>query len=123
MAKLSEDMAEEYLAKVEEVLRPLESYDNNEGTGRSVGSKLNIRNIQLGFYNEARNNTVGRGAYAADFNKDTIIWYTGFCAATVAGCVAANSVLPWISIPGIAVAVAGGISMGVQLGSKRRTKK
>jgi len=115
MALLSEDMAEEYLLKVEEIINPLGVLDDNNGTSRSIVPNNNIRNIRLRFYDNARINTASRGAYAADFNTDTIIWYTGFCAATVAGCVAASSWIPWVSIPGIVVAVAGGVSMGVQL--------
>jgi hypothetical protein len=115
MALLSEDMAEEYLLKAEEIFSSLAILDDNNVTSRSIAPNNNVRNIRLGFYDNVRNNTASRGAYAADFNTDTIIWYTGFCVATVAGCVAANSLIPWVAIPGVVVAVAGGVSMGVQL--------
>ncbi len=56
-----------------------------------------------------------RGAYAANFDWDTIAWYSGFCAATVAGFYLASYGGFWTRIAGVVAAGAGAASMGVQL--------
>jgi hypothetical protein len=113
MAEISEDMANEYLSTMETQLGVL--YEFGETQERSAYSSGDIKNFRLSFFDERNLGTVARGAYAANFNTDTIIWYGGFCAATVAGVYAASSFWPWISIPGIVAATAGGLSMTAQL--------
>jgi hypothetical protein len=113
MALISEDMAAGYLNAVETQYAALNDILEQDSAARSVSAAINIRNIRLQYYNVPNNSS--RGAYASNFNTDTIIWYTGFCAATVAGIYAANSWMPWVSIPGAIAAVAGGASMIIQL--------
>lgn len=104
---LSDVMGNEYKQKMELLQNNLaESY-----TDRSIGSN---NNIQLCYFNPKDYNS--RKAYAADFKQSTRNWYTGFCAAAVAGCVAASYGGFWTRIAGIAAATAGLGSMAVQLG-------
>jgi hypothetical protein len=113
MALISEEMAADYLNAVEAQYAELNDILEQSNTTRSVSASINIRNIRLQYYNESKNSA--RGAYAANFNADTIIWYAGFCAATTAGIYAASSWMPRVSVPGAIAAVAGGASMVIQL--------
>jgi hypothetical protein len=113
MALISEDMAVDYLNAVETQYAALNDILEQDSAARSASAAVNIRDIRLQYYNESNNSD--RGAYASNFNTDTIIWYTGFCVATVAGIHAASSWMPWVSIPGAAAAIAGGASMVAQL--------
>ncbi|MDR3122738.1 MAG: hypothetical protein LBU16_03040 [Treponema sp.] len=114
MAEISEDLANEYLNAMETQLEVL--YEVEETQARSAYPRGDIKNIRLSFFDERNTGTTARGAYEANLNRDTVIWYGGFCAATVAGVYAATSGWPWISIPGIIAAVAGAGSMSIQLG-------
>jgi hypothetical protein len=114
MAEISEDMAAQYLTAMEEQVDALEAMSTSANQSRSLVNSSNIRDIKLTFYDSATSSPA-RGAYDANFATDTVVWYIGFCAATIAGCYAASSWIPWVKIPGIVVAVAGGVSMGVQL--------
>jgi hypothetical protein len=113
MADVSEDMANEYLAAVETQLEVLYEFSGTQE--RSAFSKGDIRNIRLSFFDDGNVGATTRGAFAKNFATDTVVWYCGFCTATIAGVVAAKSVLPWISIPGIVAAAAGAGSMTAQL--------
>jgi hypothetical protein len=113
MAEISEDMANDYVNTIETQLESL--YELDETQARSAYSRGDIKNIRLSFFDERNIGTTARGAYDANLNRDTIIWYGGFCAATVAGVWAASSYLPWVKIPGIIAAAAGAGSMVAQL--------
>jgi hypothetical protein len=64
---------------------------------------------------EQPNDTQARGIYGNDLEWDTVGWHLGFCAATTAGVIASSTWIPWVKIPGIVAAIAGGASMVVQL--------
>ena len=108
-AVLSPNMADEYLANVNDLL-PEEAFNNDAARAAIAFSPKDIRNS---YFSEHGANA--RGAYAANMNWDTIAWYTGFCAATVAGCVAASYGGFWVRIGGIVAATAGTASMAVQI--------
>lgn len=104
-AKLDAQKAEEYLTYVNENL-------NHE-------KQLNARSalstsIKLSYVSDLEVNAA-RSIYAADLEWSTIGWYTGFCAATVAGCYLNYSGVFWTKIAGKIAAIAGASSMLVQL--------
>jgi hypothetical protein len=115
MAEISEDMATGFLNDVERNLGEyIDIADIENGAGRSVLPVNSAkRDIRLRFADETVANA--RGAYESNLDRDTIAWYGGFCVATTAGVWAAKSIWPWISIPGAVAAVAGAVSMSVQL--------
>ena len=83
---------------------------NNKAVARSVASSQKLNLTYYPFQNE-----VARGAYASNLEWSTIGWYTGFCAATIAGMYAASYGGFWVRIAGIAAASAGTASMVIQL--------
>lgn len=66
----------------------------------------------INFFNQ--NNS--RAAFEANLNWDTIAFYSGFCAATSAGLIAASYGGLWVRVAGYVAAVAGTTSMCVQIG-------
>jgi hypothetical protein len=116
MAEISEDMATQYLVAMEEQVNVFNTFKTAVDESRSVKQDaIDIRDIHIAFYDKQPNNTQARGIYGNNLDWDTVGWYLGFCAATTAGVIASSSWIPWIKIPGIVVAVAGGASMVVQL--------
>jgi hypothetical protein len=83
MAEISEDMSEEYLTTMEELALVTDTTDTQSRSVASAGN-TNVRNIRIGFYDENRPLSA-RGAYASNLNWDTVAWYGGFCASTIAG--------------------------------------
>ncbi|MDR1220547.1 MAG: hypothetical protein LBK73_13190 [Treponema sp.] len=114
MAEISEDMAAQYLTAMEEQVNALEAIAV-DGSRSVTGNAVTIRDIRIAFYDEQPNTTQARGIYGENLKWDTVGWYIGFCAATTAGVIASSSWIPWVKIPGIVVAIAGGASMVVQL--------
>ena len=111
-AAISEDMAEEYLFQVKSLVPEEIVSEINDVSARSAGI-TDIQKLRTAYF--IKNNNSYRGAYAANMDWDTIAWYTGFCAATVAGCVAASYGGFWVRIGGIVAASAGTASIAVQL--------
>ncbi len=110
MSEISENMATEYLTAME---TQMEALDMLEYRDKDLIKINNLREIRLRFYDYT--STAPRGACGSDFNNDTISWYAGFCATTIAGAIAASSHFPLIAIPGTLVMAAGGTSMVIQL--------
>ncbi len=79
---------------------------------RSAMSESNAVRLQ---YNIPRK-IASRGAYADNFDWNTIGWYTGFCAATVAGFYMVSYGGFWVKIAGGVAALAGAASMAAQIG-------
>ncbi|MBO5117572.1 MAG: hypothetical protein J6C25_08715 [Treponema sp.] len=92
-----------------------ENFTQSNGTETSRSITRN-NSISFKYYSDIEK--VERGAYAANFDWDTIAWYSGFCAATVAGFyLASYGFFPWLQIAGVVAATAGTISMCYQLGA------
>lgn len=90
-----------------------ENFTQSNGTETSRSITRN-NSISFKYYSDIEK--VERGAYAANFDWDTIAWYSGFCAATVAGFyLASYGFFPWLQIAGGIAAAAGTASMCVQL--------
>ena len=110
-SELSQDMAD----KFQENINSLEEHSlliDGIGDARSVSASYNP--LKLLYYMDSGMNNA-RGAYSDDMNNDTIAWYTGFCAATIAGCIAASYGGFWTRIAGTVAAAAGITSMTIQL--------
>ena len=56
-----------------------------------------------------------KGLYADNMNWDTIGWYSGYCASTIAGFCMFSYGGFWVKIAGVVAATAGSASMAVQL--------
>lgn len=106
---INKEKSEEFTAYVNENLRIEEDLDSTLSR-----SATTIPKIILGY--NMPNRTTVRGAYADNMEWSTIGWYTGFCAATVAGFYMASYGGFWTRIAGCVAAAAGGVSMAVQLG-------
>lgn len=88
-----------------------DNFSDIEDTGKARGADL-ANTIRLSYYTT---NTNSRAVFAENMDWSTIGWYTGFCAATVAGCYAASYGGFWTRIVGKIAAVAGAASMTTQL--------
>lgn len=111
MYVISPEMSKAYFTQIEALC----STSDNE-SNRSVSSTNDLRSIKLSFFDQASRGPE-RGIFANNFADDTCAWYTGMCAATLAGmCAWQYGFFPWIWIPGMCVTIAGAASMGVQLG-------
>lgn len=108
---LSEDMGDAYRDKINS-LNQKKAFDLEAESSRNVFADTN--SIKLCYY--LNNDIESRKAYAPDFDKSTRYWYSGFCAASIAGCIAASYGGFWTRIVGIAAATAGLGSMAAQLG-------
>lgn len=108
---LSEDMGDAYKDKINSLNQMSLSASDTEFSRNAC---TNTHSIKLSYY--LNNNIESRRAYAPDFDKSTRNWYTGFCAASIAGCIAASYGGFWTRIVGIAAATAGLGSMAAQLG-------
>ena len=104
-AKLDAQKAEEYLTYVNENL----NHENQLNARTALSTS-----IKLSYASDLEVNAA-RSIYAADLEWSTIGWYTGFCAATVAGCYMASYGGLWTRIAGYVAATAGAGSMVIQL--------
>jgi hypothetical protein len=111
MAKISEEMAQEYLDTITQITTIMEKEQ-----ARTVGT-TDIRNIRLNLHEKISQNA--RAAFSSNFNQDTVNWYLGFCATTIAGLSAykwCSWWQPWVGIAGLITAGAGSALMVGQLG-------
>jgi hypothetical protein len=112
MAQISDEMADSFLATVESQVAIL---DGSDGQARSLNS--NIRDIKLG-YSDRPTGGNSRAIFAGNFNSDTLAWYAGMCATTIAGISAYKFCgwwQPWVGVAGLVTAGAGAASMTGQL--------
>ena len=110
-----DDLSETFLAldenlseKFNEALKDISCETNN--TSRSIKDK-----ITTCFACDMENANKTRGIFESNFDADTLLWYTGFCVATTAGCIAASAGWFWVRIAGIVAAAAGAASMTTQI--------
>ena len=94
--------------KFNEALKDISCETNN--TSRSIKDK-----ITTCFACDMENANKTRGIFESNFDADTLLWYTGFCVATTAGCIAASAGWFWVRIAGIVAAAAGAASMTTQI--------
>lgn len=106
-AKIDSEKADDFLSYVNENLQ-IETANEN---ARSVASTKNLNIL----FNTSTNSSSQRAIYASDLEWSTIYWYTGFCAATIAGFYLASYGGFWTRIAGWVAASAGTASMVVQL--------
>ncbi len=105
-SKLDSEKAEEFLTVMNE------NFNVSEDSSARTASNLLLT---LCYANLFASSSL-RTAYANDLSWNTIGWYSGFCAATVAGFYLASYGGLWTRIAGMAAALAGAGSMAVQLG-------
>ena len=113
MLVVSPEMAEEYLDTVTKSINSSET-----SAGRTAMAVDSIKSINLSFFENSYDN-MSRGIYASNLNRDTVNWYYGMCATTIAGLTAYKFFSwwqPWVRVAGLATAIAGGASMAFQLG-------
>ena len=103
----SQDLADRYLTAVSSVTQ-------SASTTNSRSATSGIEDIKLTYY--TRNDLANRHAFATTFGWSTIAWYSGFCAATIAGLIASETWIPWVKLAGYIAAAAGATSMCFQLG-------
>ena len=108
---LSQEMADEFQSNINSLVEHSLLINDTE-TARS--GSVSCTPVKLLYYMDSSMNNA-RGAYSDDMNNDTIAWYTGFCAATIAGCIAASYGGFWTRIAGTVAAAAGITSMTIQL--------
>lgn len=106
-AKIDSEKADDFLSYVNENLQ-IETANENSRSATST-KNLNI------LFNTSTNSSSQRAAYASDLEWSTIYWYTGFCAATIAGFYLASYGGFWTRIAGQIAATAGAVSMAIQL--------
>lgn len=113
MEMLDPQLAADYEKSLSDFIENI-GIDTSRGLEKtSIGS---IYDIKLRLIAEE---STSRGAYAADLSWNTIQWYIGFSAATIAGLSAYKWCgwwQPWVGVAGLATAGAGTASMLVQLG-------
>ena len=105
-SKLNEEKSDEFLSFVNENL-VLES-SSEQSSARCALTKEIKLSYAVSDY--------ARGIFASDLEWSTIGWYTGYCAASIAGFYLASYGGFWVKVAGSLAATAGGVSMGVQLG-------
>lgn len=103
----SQDLSDQYLNAISSMTQ----LSNATGSRSATSS---VMDIKLAYY--TRDNLANRRAFSKAFDWSTIAWYSGFCAATIAGLIASETWIPWIKIAGYVAAAAGATSMCVQLG-------
>ena len=113
MNNVSPEMAEDFLDNVKSSITGM-----NETLGRSALSDNDIMSLALGYYDLCSVECGQRSIFAANLNQDTINWYYGMCAATIAGLSASKFCgwwQPWVGVAGLVAAGAGTASMVSQL--------
>ena len=81
-------------------------------------SDTDIMNLGLNYYNLSKYTQGLRSIFESNFNQDTLNWYYGMCAATIAGLTAYKFCgfwQPWVGVAGLVAAGAGAASMVTQL--------